>query len=57
MTEKLNNEFWNQYTQFRIVYNSMQIPPVTDESPTSEKWWEGPGLISGGAAHPIRLVF
>ena len=27
------------------------------KSPTSDERWEGPGLINGGAAHPIRLVF
>jgi len=32
---------------------------ITDKtkSPTLEERWEGPGLINGGAAHPIRLAF
>jgi len=29
---------------------------VKTKSPTSDKRWEGPGLISGGAARPIRLI-
>ena len=35
------------------------LPSVTDKtkSPTSKERWEGPGLINGGAAHPIRLAF
>jgi len=26
------------------------------KSPTSDERWEGPGLINGVAAHPIRLT-
>ena len=28
-----------------------------DKSPTSEKRWEGPRLLNGGAAHSFRLAF
>ena len=30
---------------------------VKTKSPTSEERWEGPGLMNGGAAHSIILVF
>ena len=30
---------------------------IKTRSPTSEERWEGLGLINGGAAHPMKLVF
>jgi len=30
---------------------------VTEKSSTLKERWEGPGLISGGATHPIRPAF
>jgi len=41
--------------RMRISKKSLQTPSVTDKNST---WiWEGPGLISGGTAQPIRMIF
>jgi len=39
--------------------NPFKLSCVTGKtkSLTSDERWEGPGLINGGAAHPIRLGF